>query len=139
MDKVLNFCQMIVWDKGPMGMGWRYRRSYETVLVAYKGDKMRWYDDSSKIENIIRHIPKIIPSEKQHPTVKPLALMAHFIKLHTKEGDVVLDPFVGSGTTPMAAKSLNRHYLGFDLDPKWVALSNKRLSQEVLGNSVWEA
>lgn len=46
---------MIVWDKGPMGMGWHYRRSYETVLVAEKpGAACRWYDDTNGIENIIR-------------------------------------------------------------------------------------
>lgn len=69
-----GFKQMVVWDKGPMGMGWHYRRSYETVLVAQKGNSCRWYG-GKKIENIIRPgahgINKIIPSSSQHPTEKP--------------------------------------------------------------------
>ena len=78
LDEVLSFKQMIVWDKGPMGMGWHYRRSYETVLVAQKGKgKTRWYDDTHRIENIIRPgdhgIRKIIPKADDHPTPKPVA------------------------------------------------------------------
>ena len=62
LDQHLDFKQMVVWDKGPMGMGWHYRRSYETVLVAQKpGAACRWFDKTNRIENIIRHIPKIIP------------------------------------------------------------------------------
>ena len=54
LDEVFDFKQMIVWDKGPMGMGWHYRRSYETVLVAEKKGGSRWYDETSAVENIIR-------------------------------------------------------------------------------------
>lgn len=78
MDKIINFNQMVVWDKGKIGMGWRYRRSYEVILVGYKGQKMNWYDESNKIENIIRHIGKIIPTKDNHPTEKPVKLMEHF-------------------------------------------------------------
>lgn len=75
----LRFKQMVVWDKGPMGLGWHYRRSYETVLVATrKGALGRWYDDSGRIENIIRPgdwgVRKIIPDKSQHPTEKPWQL-----------------------------------------------------------------
>lgn len=119
---------MIVWDKGPMGMGWHYRRSYETVLVATKkGAKCKWYDETNRVENIIREIPKIIPMAEEHPTVKPLKLMEHFINLHTKANDVVLDPFCGSGTTCIAAKSLERNYIGIELDKEYVNLSRRRL------------
>ena len=68
MDEAFNggFKHMVIWDKGPMGMGWHYRRSYETVLVAMKpGAMCAWYDESNAIENIIRPgylgIKKIIP------------------------------------------------------------------------------
>jgi len=55
IDEQIGFKQMVVWDKGPMGMGWHYRRSYETVLVAEKpGKACRWFDDTDAIENIIR-------------------------------------------------------------------------------------
>ena len=114
-----------------MGMGWHYRRSYETVLVAQKaGAPCKWYDKSNKIENILRpssEWPKIIPSSEQHPTEKPVGLMAHFIKLHTDVGDLVMDPFAGSGTTGVAAVQLGRQFLGFEIDPEYCRLANERI------------
>ena len=75
MDEVFRFRQMVIWDKGPMGMGWHYRRSYETVLVGEKpGGPCRWYGDK-RTENVIRPgqygIRKIIPAAHQHPCAKP--------------------------------------------------------------------
>ena len=104
LDEIVGFKQMVVWDKGPMGMGWHYRRSYETVLVGEKpGAACRWFDVTDRIENVIRPgtlgASKILPSRDQHPTQKPDGLGAYFIRLHTQTNDVVLDPFMGSGTT----------------------------------------
>ena len=91
---------MVVWDKGPIGMGWHYRRSYETVLVGQKpGAACRWFDTTDRVENILRKIPKIIPDAGEHPTPKPIALAAHFIGLHTEYGHLVMDPFMGAGST----------------------------------------
>ena len=123
-----GFKQMIVWDKGKMGMGWHYRRSYETVLVAQKaGAACKWFDETQKIENIIRHIPKIIPAANQHPCIKPVELMAHFIELHTEKADLILDPFCGSGTTCLAAKMLGRRFIGIDINQAYVDIANNRL------------
>lgn len=133
IDDVMEFKQMIVWDKGPIGMGWHYRRSYETVLVAQKsGANCKWYDTSQKIENIIRPgagIPKIIPSDNDHPTAKPPELAEHFIRLHTKHGETVLDCFAGGGSTLVAAQRLGRNYIGCDTDRQWVEKSRRRLAQ----------
>jgi len=109
---VLQFKQMVVWDKGPMGMGWHYRRSYETVLVAQKpGAACRWEDTTSQIENIIRPgahgIRKIIPSKEHHPTPKPDEMAAHFIQLHSQADDIVVDSFMGHGGTGVAAVNVN--------------------------------
>jgi site-specific DNA-methyltransferase (adenine-specific) len=133
MDEVLEFKQMIVWDKGPMGMGWHYRRSYETVLVGVKkGAAHKWFDTSMKIENIIRPnmhgIKKIIPSKEEHPTVKPKALSSFFINLHTQKGDKVLDPFMGSGTTGISCKEFDRDFLGIELDEIYYKLAQKRIA-----------
>ena len=133
MDEVLEFKQMIVWDKGPMGMGWHYRRSYETVLVAQKrGGACRWFDNSHRVENIIRPgdygIKKIIPRRDQHPTQKPVALGAHFISLHTQPGDTVLDPFMGSGTTGVAAVQTGRNFIGIEIEPKYFEIAQARIS-----------
>jgi site-specific DNA-methyltransferase (adenine-specific) len=137
LDEVLDFKQMVIWDKGPMGMGWHYRRSYETVLVAQKpGAACKWYDETDKIENIIRPgykgIRKIIPSATDHPTPKPIELISHFVQLHSLPGETILDPFMGAGTTLRSAKNLNRKSIGIEIDEYWCEVAAKRLRQEVL-------
>ena len=133
LDAAVGFKQMVVWDKGPMGMGWHYRRSYETVLVGEKpGAACRWYDETNRIENIIRDLPKIIPSALDHPTPKPVALAEHFIRLHTQPGDTVLDCFCGAGSSLQAAKNGGRKAIGVELEERWAEMAAKRLSQGVL-------
>lgn len=68
-----------------------------------------------------------IRDKNMHPATFPLALARQVISLFTHAGELVLDPFVGSGTTLVAAQDLNRNALGFDLQPKYVALCRKRL------------
>ena len=132
IDKHLNFKQMVVWDKGPMGMGWHYRRSYEVVLVAQKsGAACQWYDKTDSIENIIRPnylgIKKISPQKTDHPTPKPPELARHFIRLHTERGGLVLDPFMGGGSTGVAAVKEGRTFIGVELDERWFELACKRI------------
>ena len=136
LNEHLKFKQMVVWDKGPMGMGWHYRRSYEVVLVAEKpGGPSSWYATADNIENIIRPgqygIKKIIPQQDQHPTQKPWELAAHFMRLHSQPGDVILDPFMGSGSTGVAAVKLGRGFIGFELDPHWFDYAVKEIRAEV--------
>ena len=123
MDELLGFKQMVIWDKGPIGMGWHYRRSYETVLVGMKpGAACKWYDETNRVENIIRanslDIRKILPSKDDHPTPKHWRLAAHFIGLHTQPGEIVLDPFMGGGSTLEAALKTGRRAIGIELDPE---------------------
>jgi site-specific DNA-methyltransferase (adenine-specific) len=136
LDTAFNggFKQMVVWDKGPMGMGHHYRRSYETVLVAQKpGAACKWYDETKRVENIIRPgdygIAKIIPQADEHPTVKPVALGQHFIQLHSKEGDLILDPFAGSGSTLVGAKQSGRRAIGIEISEKYCQIAVNRLRQ----------
>ncbi len=122
LDEALGFKQMVVWDKGPMGMGWHYRRSYETILVGEKpGAACHWYDTSNAVENVIRpgKINKIIPSADQHPTAKDPSLPLHFIRLHSRPGELVLDPFMGAGSTMQAALHSGRRFIGCEIDPRW--------------------
>ena len=62
-----------------------------------------------------------------HPTVKPVKLMTYLITMGSREGDVVLDPFCGSGTTCMAAKMLGRNYVGIELSPEYREIAMKRI------------
>ena len=130
MDSSLNFKQMVVWDKGPMGMGWHYRRSYETVLVGQKkGGPCKWYDTTDAVENIIRpgRVAKIIPRAGDHPTPKPPELAEEFIRLHTLPGETVLDPFMGGGSTGIAAIRLGRKFIGIELEERWFDLACERI------------
>jgi site-specific DNA-methyltransferase (adenine-specific) len=72
-----------------------------------------------------------IPTESAkrvgHPAPFPVALPRRFIELFTFEGDVVLDPFMGSGSTAIAAVETGRHYVGYDLDPDYIAIAQERL------------
>jgi site-specific DNA-methyltransferase (adenine-specific) len=73
-----------------------------------------------------------IHSERErniHPTIKPLKLMMWLIILGTQEGDTVLDPFMGSGTTPIAAKATHRIYKGIELEKEFYDISVKRINE----------
>ena len=74
----------------------------------------KWQTFSEKGDNYIE-IPNLSSDRGLHPTQKPLVLMKALIELTTQENQIVLDPFSGSGTTLVAAKELNRHYLGFEI------------------------
>lgn len=67
------------------------------------------------------------PHPAIHPNEKPVLLLEYLIKTFTNENDLVLDSTCGSGSTCIAAKNLNRNYIGIDKDEKWVELSKKRL------------
>ncbi|NLE76682.1 MAG: site-specific DNA-methyltransferase, partial [Chloroflexi bacterium] len=68
-------------------------------------------------------------ANRDHSAAFPLALPSWFIKLFTLPGDVVLDPFIGSGTTALAALQLGRRFVGIDLNPDYVALARRRISE----------
>ena len=75
-------------------------------------------------------IPYLNPKAKErvgYPTQKPILLLEQILRLVTDEGDFIINPFMGSGTTVVAAKMLNRKYLGIDISTDAVALANKRL------------
>lgn len=69
-----------------------------------------------------------MPENTDHPTQKPEKLLAKIILASSAEGDVVLDPFLGSGTTSVVAKKLNRRYVGIELDQTYCCLAEKRLA-----------
>lgn len=131
LDAVSPFKQMVVWDKGGLGLGWHYRRNYEVILIGEKpGAACRWFGGSDT-PNIVR-INKIIPQANDHPTPKPVELVKWFLDKHTQPGDIVLDPFNGSGSTARACKDLGRKYIGIEIDERWLKMTVDRLSQYAL-------
>jgi site-specific DNA-methyltransferase (adenine-specific) len=83
-------------------------------------------------------IPYLNPKAKErtgYPTQKPVLLLNQIISIVTNEGDIVLDPFCGSGTTCVSAKSLGRKYIGIDISKEAVALANTRLEEMIITES----
>jgi len=80
--------------------------------------------------NRIRKDGSIIPplkSKNNHPTVKPIKLMEYLIKLVSHKGSIILDPFVGSGTTAIACLKLNRKFIGIEKEEEYVKIANARI------------
>ena len=95
--KHFNLIQTLVWRKF-IGLGWNYRPSYENIVILSKSkDKYAFYDTSKKCSNVIEGINQDIPREGEHPTQKPVELMGKLINIHSKKGDLILDPFAGGG------------------------------------------
>ncbi|MEL6723359.1 MAG: site-specific DNA-methyltransferase [Pseudomonadota bacterium] len=69
-----------------------------------------------------------------HEAQKPLELIEYLIKLTTKKGQIVLDPFMGSGTTAVSAKKLGRKYIGFEANPEFHSKSLERIGKSSLSN-----
>jgi len=138
--KILN---NIIWQKPnpPPNLACRcFTHSTETILWA-KSDKSRHcfnYKDMKKINNN-KQMKDVwtftSPSKKEksngkHPTQKPIALLERIILASTNIGDLVLDPFNGSGTTGIAAYRLHRKYIGIEKEKKYLDLTKKRFLSE---------
>jgi DNA modification methylase len=133
----LAFFHSVIWDKKNPGLGWRYRRQHEMVMVAHKaGARLRWASEAAAVPNIFAMMP---PREREHPNEKPVALPAWFIENHTHPGDMVLDPFAGSGTTGVAALRLRRRFIGIELDPAHFATACRRVAEAARQPSLFDA
>jgi len=140
----------IIWDKGAStgnSTAWGSWRSasnptlrdvHEYLLVYSKGDKKRYpphgkdtisADDFAKCTQSIWHINAVSAKKRGHPAPFPLELASKIINLYSFVDDIVLDPFMGSGTTMEAAILLNRHYVGYDLVPEYIKLSQKHIDE----------
>ncbi len=127
VDDTLSLKETVVWDKGRLGPGGHYRKGYEFILVGVKpGGRCTWNGGMTS-SNIVRH-RRVNRKASDHPTPKPESLMRHFIGLHSDEGDMVMDPFAGHGTTLVAAKQMNRRFLGIEIVPEYCFVAVERLN-----------
>ncbi len=117
-----RFWKPLVWDKRTIGMGYHYRARYELILFFEKG-KRRLNDLG--IADIIE-VPRI---RGGYPAEKPVEVAEVLIRQSTQPGDVVADPFMGSGSVGVAAAKLGRRFLGNDLNPEAVQISARRLHE----------
>lgn len=117
------FQQLLVWDKGNSTPNKWYLNACEFILMLRKGNAV--YINDMGQTNILR-VPNLI-GNKIHPTEKPIGLNEILIRNSTKIGDLVLDPFSGSGSVACAAKRLQRNFICVEKDPEYYALSIERL------------
>ena len=128
----------VIWQKPnpPPNLGRRtFTHASETVLWAIKPKKRRRrpysFDYKALLGQKVWTIPAARKGEKlfgKHPTQKPLELIDRCLEVSTRPGDVVLDPFAGSGTTGVAALRLDRRFIGSEQETEFVELASKRLS-----------
>lgn len=117
-----KFWKPLVWDKMQIGMGYHYRARYEFILFFEKG-KRRLNDLG---------MPDVFNEKRVrngYPTEKPVPLLAKLVLQSSQPGQVVCDPFMGSGSTGEAALLHGRFFIGGDLSEKAVMLSNERFAR----------
>ena len=131
--KVAGFkmIRMIIWQKTnpvPLNQSASYlSNSREVAVAGVKGGKPTF---NSKYDNGVYESP--IPrhgGKRVHPTQKPVSLFAKLICKHSKHGDLVIDPFLGSGTTAVAAVENRRLFKGCDIDAEYVKAARRRLAK----------
>lgn len=150
----------VIWYKRnafPNLSGRRLTASHETILWCNKGGKKREYYfdyDYSKNGNFdydflkqpgkqMRTVWDISNNKEKreleygkHPTQKPLRILKRMIQLSSREGDIMLTPFLGAGSECVAAKELGRNYIGYEIDPQYVDITHKRLENAILNNQM---
>ncbi|OEE67319.1 DNA methylase N-4 [Enterovibrio norvegicus FF-33] len=117
-----KFWKPIIWDKVTIGMGYHYRARHEYILFFEKGKR--------KLNDL--GMPDILVSKRVYngyPTEKPVPLIEMLISQSSTEGELVVDPFFGSGATLVAAKNLGRNYMGCDLSDSAHEHFHKRVSE----------
>ncbi|WP_100956045.1 DNA-methyltransferase [Helicobacter pylori] len=129
---IKDFIQWVKSNPMPRNLNRRYVQDTEFALWAVK-KKAKWVFNKPENEKYLR--PLILKSpvvggleRVKHPTQKSLALMERIISIHTNPNDIVLDPFMGSGTTGLACKNLKRNFIGIELEKEYFQTAKKRLN-----------
>jgi site-specific DNA-methyltransferase (adenine-specific) len=133
-DAGFEFKDVIVWEKTnpmPRNRDRRYVPSLELMIWFVKKNKAKWVFNR---QNSTYQSPVMsYPSEsgggfkRYHPTQKPVKLIEEIISVHSNAGDLVLDPFMGSGTTAISALNTGRKYVGFELDKEYFDVLTERI------------
>lgn len=125
--------QEIVWDRGG-GMMFNARMfcRFDERLLWFVKASWKWNQSAVGYGTIWRLAREQQQQGKEHPVAFPIEIPARCIEATTDVGDLVLDPYCGSGTTLRAAKDLNRRAIGIEIEERYCEIAAKRLSQEVL-------
>ena len=128
--KGLSFFHSVIWDKRNPGLGWRFRRQHEMVMVAHRvGGTLSWRDDDRAVPNVLSVMP---PKDRLHPNEKPQELAGWFLDNVVPKGGIVIDPFMGSGTTIAAAKARGIQAIGIEIEKEYCDIAIGRLRQKEL-------
>jgi len=118
-----QFQNILIWDKGNATPNKYYMNAFEMILFLRKG-KAKNINNMGTM-NILR-VPNII-GQKVHPTEKPFELMKILIENSSSKGDVVLDPFMGSGSTGIACRKTEREFIGIEIDEEYFKIAQERI------------
>ena len=118
---------LLVWDKGQIGMGREFRKSHELIMHAWSGETPIFGDGVGRSD--VLHVSPVALAARMHPAEKPVELLLELLRVC---GNAVLDPFMGSGSTLVAAKQLGRRAIGIEIEEKYCEIAARRLSQETL-------
>jgi site-specific DNA-methyltransferase (adenine-specific) len=134
---MFRFIEMLKTNPVPINSKATYlSNAREVALVAVKGSKPTF---NSKYNDGVFSYPIHRDGGKRiHPTQKSLDLMRELIEIHSNEGDLVVDPFSGSGTTVLAALQNRRKALGSDLDKEMCVKANARINKYYKGEELWQ-
>lgn len=125
----------ILWFQKPYKIGGTIADNViNNEVGAWNEEAIKKYNLNYRNNNFYDNIIKVETSKSDfgnHVNQKPIKLMEFLISLVTKENAIILDPFCGSGTTCIAAKNINRHYIGIEIDSYNVEISNKRLLESM--------
>lgn len=127
------FCvkNLIVWRHGQLRPGNWYRGSHELIIFATKGKSVRQFGGGER--DLWEIASDVATFRRFHPAQKPVALMEQMIKNSSSEGQTVLDPFMGSGSTGIACVNLNRKFIGFELEEQFFRVAEKRIGEAQIG------
>ena len=120
-----NATGWIVWDKQPKVA----ERGIVTPVEVASTTLRKGYDIIRCMWGGYMRDKQISEQRVLHPTQKPLKLMYRIIEKYTKEGDTILDPFMGSRTTGVACVQLNRNFIGYEISPDYFKIAEKRISE----------
>ncbi len=135
-EKNMHPKQLLIWVKKNPLPQFRlvgYRQATELMFWVLKNKNTKknpnfLFQTQKEMTNVF-YAPIVGGKERtEHPTQKPLSITTKIIKTHCREGGIVLDPFLGSGTTAVACKKLGRHYIGIEINPEYVKIANERLN-----------
>ena len=126
-----NFVKLLVWDKCTKICGTYYMGQVEHIFLLRKGAHRPINDcGCSDLLSFANNRDKMRDGSNVHDSQKPVGLFQTLIQNSTDKGGVILDPFVGSGTAAIAAIKAKRHFIGFEIDPKYCSLAQRRIKQQ---------